>query len=215
LRQRETDLQVLADSLRNEIDLRNNAVEALQESESRFKYLASHDSLTGAMNRRSFMEKADAELKAALNRPISCGIVMMDIDFFKNFNDTWGHQAGDEALKHVVTIISYQLRKNDFLGRYGGEEFVFFFDRANRKTGRAIAERVRKAIANTPVMLDSGPVSISASFGVAMLEDAQAAGEGSGVLVPLIRSADLAMYRAKQEGRNKVVCFTKKMKEQK
>ncbi|MDR0876929.1 MAG: GGDEF domain-containing protein, partial [Treponema sp.] len=142
LRQRENDLQVLADSLRSEIDLRNTAVEALQESESRFKYLASHDPLTGAMNRRSFMERADAEIKATMNRKISCGVVMMDIDHFKDFNDTWGHQAGDEALRHVVAIITAMLRKGDFLGRYGGEEFVFFFDRADRKTGLAIAQAV-------------------------------------------------------------------------
>jgi diguanylate cyclase (GGDEF)-like protein len=218
LKAKEIDLQTLADSLRKEINLRNTAVEALQESESRFKYLASHDPLTGAMNRRSFMERAEFELKSARKRNVPCGIVMMDIDHFKDFNDTWGHQAGDEALRHVVSIIAAMLRKDDFLGRYGGEEFVFFFSHADKKTGIAIAERVREAISGNPVRLGTGSIPISASFGVVLAEDAEqppAALDaipregGDKFLETLIRYADLALYRAKQRGRNRVVCFEK------
>jgi diguanylate cyclase (GGDEF)-like protein len=226
LRAKEADLRTLAESLRKEINLRNTAVEALQESESRFKYLASHDPLTGALNRRSFIERAEYELRSARILRISSGIVMMDIDHFKLFNDTWGHQAGDEALRHVVSIISSMLRKNDFLGRYGGEEFVFFFSHADKKTGIAIAERVREAIASTPVKIGAGLVPISASLGVVLTEDvdipepetAPAAGkaklpEGSapegGIFEHLLRCADLALYRAKEEGRNRVICFEK------
>jgi diguanylate cyclase (GGDEF)-like protein len=224
LKAKETDLRTLAESLRKEINLRNTAVEALQESESRFKYLASHDPLTGAMNRRSFMERAEFELKSALVRNIPCGIVMMDIDHFKEFNDTWGHQAGDEALRHVVSIISSMLRKNDFLGRYGGEEFVFFFSHADKKTGIAIAERVREAIAGNPVRLGTGMVPVSASFGVVLAADAGQDGEGpespvkdpgDKLLEALIRYADLALYRAKQNGRNQVVCFEKEEEREK
>jgi diguanylate cyclase (GGDEF)-like protein len=223
LRAKELDLRALADSLRKEINLRNTAVEALQESESRFKYLASHDPLTGALNRRSFMERAEYELRAARTLEISSGVVMMDIDYFKNFNDTHGHQAGDDALRHVVTIISSMLRKNDFLGRYGGEEFMFFFSRADKKTGIAIAERVREAIAATPVKTGAGPVAITASFGVVLSGDVDfpepeapaaeragepvEAGENAGFLEQLIRCADQALYTAKKEGRNRVICF--------
>jgi diguanylate cyclase (GGDEF)-like protein len=218
LKAKEADLRTLAESLRKEINLRNTAVEALQESESRFKYLASHDPLTGAMNRRSFMERAEFELKSALGRNIPCSIVMMDIDHFKDFNDTWGHQAGDEALRHVVSIISSMLRKNDFLGRYGGEEFVFFFSHADKKTGIAIAERVREAIVENPVRLGTGAVSISASFGVVLAADVEpeigdaetsVKDPGGKFLEILIRYADLALYRAKQNGRNQVICFEK------
>jgi diguanylate cyclase (GGDEF)-like protein len=216
LKAKETDLRTLAESLRKEINLRNTAVEALQESESRFKYLASHDPLTGAMNRRSFMERAEFELKSALARNIPCGMVMMDIDHFKEFNDTWGHQAGDEALRHVVSIIASMLRKDDFLGRYGGEEFIFFFSHADKKTGIAIAERVREAISGNPVRLGTGAVPISASFGVVPAADAGQDWEipeapvkdsGDKLLGTLIRYADLALYRAKQNGRNQVICF--------
>ncbi|MDR2102646.1 MAG: GGDEF domain-containing protein [Treponema sp.] len=206
LKQKEEVLTALTDSLRNEIDMRTSAVEALRESESRFKYLASHDPLTGALNRRSFMERALIELQAAAIRRIPCGVVMMDIDHFKSFNDNYGHQAGDEALRHVVSIISLLLRKNDFLGRYGGEEFVFLFHNADRKTGIAIAERVRKAILNHPVKINAGKITISASFGVAMAPEQEIPGEDINIEA-LVHNADIALYQAKATGRNKVVCF--------
>jgi diguanylate cyclase (GGDEF)-like protein len=206
LKQKEQVLTALTDSLRNEVDLRNSAVEALRESESRFKYLAGHDHLTGALNRRSFIERALTELKAAAIRGIPCAIAMMDIDHFKKFNDTYGHQAGDEALRHVVTVISALLRKNDFLGRYGGEEFVLLFHNADQKTGIAIAERIREAIAKRPVPLALGEVPISASFGVAAAPEGEIPGEETGIEV-LIHRADVALYQAKATGRNKVVCF--------
>jgi diguanylate cyclase (GGDEF)-like protein len=205
LRQREESLQLLAENLRHEVDRRDSAVEALQKSESQFKYLASHDHLTGAMNRRSFMERAAIELKNAVLLKNPCGITMMDIDFFKNFNDSYGHLAGDEALRHVVRIISSLLRKNDFLGRYGGEEFVFLFSNADEATGLHIAERVREAIQSNPVQLENGPVVITASFGVAMadLEENQ----NDTYIESLINDADSALYQAKHEGRNKVISF--------
>jgi diguanylate cyclase (GGDEF)-like protein len=228
LRAKELDLRALADSLRKEINLRNTAVEALQESESRFKYLASHDPLTGALNRRSFMERAEYELRTARSLGVSSGVVMMDIDHFKNFNDTYGHQAGDDALRHVVTIISSMLRKNDFLGRYGGEEFMFFFGRADKKTGIAIAERVREAIASTPVKLRAGLIPITASFGVVLSDDVDfsepedpaaerdaepgEAGEKAGIFEYLVRCADQALYQAKERGRNRVICFERAKK---
>jgi diguanylate cyclase (GGDEF)-like protein len=198
-------LRGLADSLRDEINLRNLNMAALQERESRLTYLASHDPLTGALNRRSFMERAGHELRTAALVGAPCGIVMMDLDHFKVFNDTWGHQAGDEVLRHVVTVISSLLRKDDFLGRYGGEEFVFFFSHADRNIGIAVAERMREAIAGSPIQVESTQVVITASFGVCIADSA--GGPAAAVsLETLIHNADLALYRAKAEGRNRVVC---------
>jgi diguanylate cyclase (GGDEF)-like protein len=205
LKQKEETLRNLAENLRGEVDKHNSAVEALRKSESQFKYLASHDPLTGAMNRRSFMERAALELKNAVVLKTPCGISMMDIDFFKNFNDTYGHLAGDEALRHVVRVIGSLLRKNDFLGRYGGEEFVFLFSNADEATGIHIAERVREAIQNNPINLENGPVTITASFGVAMAEYNE--NQGDNYIETLISNADSALYQAKHEGRNKVVCY--------
>ncbi|MDR1215974.1 MAG: GGDEF domain-containing protein [Treponema sp.] len=180
---------------------------ASQERESHLKYLADHDPLTGLMNRRAFMEKALGVLKMAVLKGVSCGIVMIDIDFFKKFNDTYGHLAGDEALKHFVEVISRTMRKDDFLGRYGGEEFVFFFCKADKKTGIAIAERLRETLAHSPVLLDVGPVSLTASFGVAMASDVKATTIDEKFIENLIHNADIALYQAKNTGRNKVVAF--------
>lgn len=210
LKEKEAVLTTLAVSLRNEVDIRTSAVAALQESESRFKYLAGHDPLTGAMNRRSFMERAAAEIKTAGLTGQPCALVMMDIDHFKQFNDTWGHLAGDAALRHVVEVIGSLLRKNDFLGRYGGEEFVFLFYGADRSTGFAIAERIREAIASSPLEIESGAAGITASFGVAM-SDPQSS-QDDRCLDALIRGADIALYQAKKSGRNRVICFEQEMR---
>jgi diguanylate cyclase (GGDEF)-like protein len=148
------------------------------------------------------MELKDA---AALTRP--CCMVLMDIDHFKIFNDTYGHSAGDDALRHTVQIISVILRKNDFMGRYGGEEFIFLFNGADREMGMAIAERMREALVANPMVLKTGSVSLSASFGVAMIIDEEDR-EEKGFIQNLINNADIALYQAKKSGRNKVVGFT-------
>jgi diguanylate cyclase (GGDEF)-like protein len=197
-----------AESLQSEISQRNSAVIALQEREYRFRYLATHDSLTGAMNRASFIERASRELRSAFSTGGICSIVMMDIDHFKRFNDTWGHLAGDEALRFVVSVVSSTLRKNDFRGRYGGEEFVFFFGGADQRISAAIAERIRETIASRPISLETGPVYITASFGVAVARMEFAAYPGDEYVDQLINNADMAMYQAKKAGRNRVICFT-------
>lgn len=199
-------LRNLAENLQNEIDLRNSTVIALQEREYRFRHLATHDSLTGAMNRASFMERANRELRSAYSTGGACGLVMMDIDHFKHFNDTWGHLAGDDALRFVVNVVSSTLRKNDFMGRYGGEEFVFFFSGADQKTSVAIAERIRETIASKSINLENGSVFITASFGVAVANFDEYPGDE--YIDRLISNADMAMYQAKKAGRNRVICFT-------
>ncbi|MDR2402445.1 MAG: GGDEF domain-containing protein [Spirochaetaceae bacterium] len=206
LKQKEATLTALTNNLQNEVDLRNSVVEALQESESRFKYLASHDPLTGVLNRRSFLERAGAEVQIILARSISCCLAMLDIDHFKRFNDTYGHLAGDEALRHTVKVISSALRKNDFMGRYGGEEFVLFFSGADLETGIVIAERVRKSLAVSPVNLETGPVNITASFGVTLASPEKDPSDPK-FIQKLINNADVALYEAKKAGRNRVVSF--------
>ncbi|MDR2136164.1 MAG: GGDEF domain-containing protein [Treponema sp.] len=200
-------LRGMAESLQSEINQRNSTVVALQQREYRFRYLAAHDSLTGAMNRASFMERTGRELSTAQATRTTCGIVMMDIDHFKRFNDTWGHLAGDEALRFVVKVVSAILRKNDFMGRYGGEEFVFFFNGADMETSVTIAERIRETIAANPINLESGPVYISASFGVAVTSPDSAGPIGDEYIGRIINNADMAMYQAKKAGRNRVVAF--------
>jgi diguanylate cyclase (GGDEF)-like protein len=212
LRKKEETLLIMTRNLQNEVTLRSSVVEALQESEMRFRHLASHDSLTGILNRRSFMERASRELQIVSQRNISRCIAIMDIDHFKHFNDNYGHVNGDEALKHVVVVVSEGLRKYDFLGRYGGEEFVFFLGNADLGTGFRVADRLRKALENNPVNIDEGPVRVTASFGVAPLLISElpvqaTEQESIDFIRTVIDRADRALYKAKRSGRNRVVAY--------
>ncbi|MDR2182088.1 MAG: diguanylate cyclase [Treponema sp.] len=206
LKQKEESLTALADNLRNEVDHRETVVEALQESEARFKYLASHDALTGALNRGSFFERAAADLRHAFDRNIPCCMAILDIDHFKNFNDTYGHGAGDETLRHVVRILAEGLRKTDFMGRYGGEEFVIFFYNADEGTGMMIAERLRASLEAHEVPLENVSVSVHASFGVVQTKQGDDPSDGDYVQ-RLVNDADVAMYAAKRAGRNRVMFY--------
>jgi diguanylate cyclase (GGDEF)-like protein len=216
LRAKEEALLSVTANLQNEVNQRNSTVQALQKSETQLRYLANHDGLTGALNRRSFMERATFELQVAISRNINCCLAIMDIDLFKQFNDRYGHLAGDEALRHLVKVVAACLRKMDFMGRYGGEEFVFFFQGANLQTGHIICDRVRKSLATTPLELESGPVCITASFGVTMttLEEFSTPPEGldfsvnnTDIIRDLVDKADKALYQAKKNGRNRVVSY--------
>jgi diguanylate cyclase (GGDEF)-like protein len=161
------------------------------------------------------MERAAQELEKSGRRGHSC-FAIMDIDHFKNFNDTYGHLAGDETLRHVVQVVSAGLRKNDFLGRYGGEEFTFFFSNADEELGLLVAERLRTALETSPVMLENGPVQVTASFGIAEsgdsihyeeMESSREISAGMKWVQRIINNADKAMYSAKRSGRNKVAAY--------
>jgi len=205
LQEKGETLAAINDKLRKEVE----HIEVLKESEAHFKFLASYDTLTGALNRRSFIEKVEIELANAAYLSIPCCLAMMDIDHFKNFNDTYGHLAGDEALRHTVNTIEPMLRKNDFMGRYGGEEFVIFFYNTDEKTGLKALERLRANLSKSPVPLEKGPVKITASFGLAVAEKEKTSEKN--YVQKLIHSADTALYSAKVSGRNMVVLFSPEM----
>jgi diguanylate cyclase (GGDEF)-like protein len=118
--------------------------------------------------------------------------------------------AGDEALRHVVKVISSFSRKHDFLGRYGGEEFVFFFTSAEADKALVLAERIRESIERRPVNLELGPVPITASFGVAMAKIAEykLSQNMKTHVETIIKNAHTAMYKAKNAGRNQVILYS-------
>lgn len=204
LRTTEEALTRLTNSLRREVEMRTTAVNALKQSEARFKYLADHDGLTGALNRRSFLIIAEAGLKSAQQSGTPCCIALMDVDHFKLFNDTYGHLEGDMALKHVVGLAQANLRQSDCMGRYGGEEFLFYFSSADLYQGQKAADRIRQAIARKPVLLESGPVNITVSIGISVVLPDWKGDRDPAFLQRVVVMADAALYRAKQEGRNKV-----------
>lgn len=151
------------------------------------------DPLTGVPNRRqldSYMERVVGKMN-----PLS--VIMVDIDFFKKVNDTCGHDAGDIVLQQFAAIVRGTIRPADFLGRYGGEEFMVICG-ADLDEAADIAERVRTAVLQAPVRVsDSQTLSITASFGVAQYVPGEDA-------ATMVKRADGSLYRAKQEGRNRV-----------
>lgn len=204
LRQKEEILTNLTRNLQQEVELRSSAVYALRQSEAKFRYLAEHDSLTGILNRRSFLALAEAELKSAGQNQIPCCFALLDVDHFKHFNDTYGHLEGDLALKHVVGKAQESLRQTDIIGRYGGEEFILLFSSTNLEQGRKAAERIISSIANSPVQLPDMQVPITASAGVSVVLPEWEEGRDQHFLHQIVRQADTALYQAKKEGRNRV-----------
>ena len=168
-------------------------------SQLRFKRMATRDGLTGTFNHQHFMSECDRRLRALEKRPAHACLVWIDLDHFKQINDTHGHAIGDAALRHSVAICQHQLRPGDLLGRLGGEEFGILLGDCPREQAIAIADRIRLAIEAHPMMIDGAVVSISASIGVASTTSS------GHELQTLCRDADAALYRAKRAGRNRVV----------
>ncbi|KIL98027.1 hypothetical protein CCC_01088 [Paramagnetospirillum magnetotacticum MS-1] len=162
--------------------------------------LASRDSLTQTANRRHFEHLAGLELDHARRMGRSFALLALDIDHFKRINDTWGHAAGDEALKAFANACRLSLREYDILGRIGGEEFAVALPNTGPDGARVIAERLRAAVAELVVRPAKGELfELTVSIGVAQLR------EGDLTIDTLLERADQALYRAKHAGRNRVV----------
>jgi diguanylate cyclase (GGDEF)-like protein len=171
----------------------------LKRSQLRFKRLSFHDGLTGIFNHQHFISEVDLALRALEKKLGSACLVSLDLDHFKQVNDTHGHAMGDAVLRRTVAICQQQLRPIDLFGRLGGEEFGILLLDCSREQGMAIADRIRLAIGATEVDRDGCVVSFSASFGLACTDTS-----GYG-LQRLFMDADAALYRAKHAGRNRVI----------
>jgi diguanylate cyclase (GGDEF)-like protein len=171
----------------------------IKRSQLRFKWLSSCDGLTGIFHHQHFMAESERALRVLEKRGGEGCLVFLDLDHFKQVNDVHGHAVGDAVLKHAVAIFKGQLRKADLLGRLGGEEFGMLLMDTPRLQGSVIAERVRQAIAASPLVVDGAVVAFSVSVGLACTETA------GYELPPLCRAADAALYQAKHHGRNRVV----------
>jgi diguanylate cyclase (GGDEF)-like protein len=175
----------------------------LKRAEQKLQQIAITDELTGLKNRRYLLERLHAELvrMGRNGRPLAC--IIFDLDHFKQVNDTFGHQAGDEALREIASHVQEQCRANDILSRFGGEEFVVLLPDTDPAGAREIAERLRRTILSCRINLADGQVlTLSASFGVAGL--AKAPRNIDQAEVDLLNRADGALYRAKAGGRNRV-----------
>jgi len=179
------------------LDLQHELLAAQTELEIR----ATHDGLTGLWNHGAIIERLVGELDRATREKTPVGVIIFDLDHFKQVNDTYGHSVGDQVLRESARRINAVLRPYDVVGRYGGEEFLTVAPGCNLRSAAEIAERVRKALSATPVVTPTAQLLITASAGVseATFENLPEAGA-------LIDAADRALYRAKELGRNRVEC---------
>lgn len=160
------------------------------------------DQLTGMSNRRHLMAEGYRILSVALRAGNPCSCLMIDIDHFKNVNDTHGHPVGDKFLIHIAGCIASAVRESDMPARYGGEEFVVLAPNASLDEACTLAARIRETVAATPLKLGEIVLNNTVSIGVA--EYAPEPQFGASILEDMIEKADKALYRAKQCGRNRV-----------
>lgn len=166
--------------------------------------LATSDPLTGLWNRRHFSEMVRGELGRVRRGQSRAALLLLDLDFFKRINDTHGHAAGDEVLRHFTATVSTQLRETDVFARLGGEEFAILLPCIDSLGAVRVADRVRRMVAERPAQVESGPLHFSVSIGVTMLDAADEGYEAG------YARADEALYEAKRGGRNRVLMFAAK-----
>ena len=159
------------------------------------EHLSVTDGLTGLYNHRHFQEQLEVEVKRAQRYDLSLSLIMIDLDHFKEFNDTYGHLEGDGLLRKIAQILKSSLRETDLVARYGGEEFSVILPETDKEGASIAAERVRKTISEQTFGEVGAKMTIS--LGVASYPD------DACLRADLIRQADEALYRAKREGRNR------------
>ena len=169
-----------------------------KERENALYQRATRDALTGVFNRGHFVEMANMEIDRARRFAEPLSIAMLDIDHFKGINDIYGHAAGDKVIIALTQSISGYIRKIDFVGRIGGEEFALLLPRANKQPAMEVAQRLRLLVSQQLIDLGDAEVNFTVSIGVAALRPT------TRDLPDLMRNADAALYKAKREGRNRV-----------
>jgi len=166
--------------------------------------MATVDGLTNLMNRRSFMEQLSREFKRARRYHNNLALIMADIDDFKSFNDTFGHLRGDQILATIGSVLKMNVREVDMPARYGGEEFTVILPEANLEQGYIVAEKIRQAVESYPFKFNLKKIPtgrISVSLGISTLTSKV------DNITELINHADMAMYRAKREGKNRTATY--------
>ena len=174
--------------------------EAAQHEAEHLQQLATTDPLTGLWNRRHFFDLAEVEWTRSKRHARPLSLLMVDIDLFKSINDHHGHDVGDEVLVRIAELCRMQRRGSDAVGRLGGEEFAVLLPETAADDAVAAAERLRQLVAGDAITLNGTEIRTSVSIGIS---DAYQASS----LAELMKRADLALYEAKNQGRNRVSCF--------
>lgn len=174
-----------------------------QRSDREILTLAMTDPLTGIFNRRAFMANADKECSIAQRNGLPLALLMIDVDHFKTINDRYGHPTGDAVLAEIARILTSRLRKEDTIGRYGGEEFCILLPGTDENGALAISENLRLAISAMPLTHGKSPVFATVSIGLTVQPPTDTFFTPD--FAKLLAAADAALYQAKRDGRNRVV----------
>jgi len=180
-----------------ELRARLRSGKRIVELEEKLRLQATHDALTGILNRRAIMERLAVEMARAYRDSEHLCLALVDLDHFKEINDTYGHDAGDTVLCETASRMSSVLRPYDSIGRYGGEEFLVVFPKCDVASAVAIAERIRRSISGATVSVQTEEILVTASIGIAEVRRSMNAHA-------VIREADNALFRAKKKGRDRV-----------
>lgn len=183
------------------IILRFAIIDETEETMQRRLYESStYDSLTGVFNRKYFLERLPTEVAYARRHGTQIAVLMIDVDRFKEANDTHGHLAGDQLLRALTGILGHEIRREDVLARFGGEEFAVLARSGTKIEAERLAERLRAAVENRGIDLGEACVRVTVSIGVACLSECSSKAAD----VEIIALADARLYRAKGKGRNAV-----------
>jgi len=206
VKKKHVKLHEVTSKFEEEISKKEPSKDALTVIFNELYTLATKDQLTGVLNRRSFEETLGKEVIKAIIENKTLSAIMIDIDNFKHYNDTYGHIQGDEALREVTRVVSKNTRGQDFVARYGGEEFIVILPGASIKEAETIAERMRKQVAETKIKptrkgLPQGYDKTTISMGISEL--------GKEGVQGMLEGADQALYQAKREGKNRIKILKK------
>lgn len=183
----------------NDLNLRlEQELDERKALETQLKHQATTDALSGILNRKAFFDRCEAEANRAKRESGKSVLIILDIDFFKRINDTYGHPGGDKVIVDIVKRINTVLRISDVFGRIGGEEFAILVLNTEMAQARTLAERIRKAVGMKPFDLDDNTIDVTVSLGVSTFDPAS-----EQIRAAFVR-ADDALYRAKHGGRNRV-----------
>jgi len=186
-----------------ELHIKNNKLNIIKEDSNNHKKLAMTDSLTNLYNRRYFFDTGNKQMSYAIRESKNISIAMIDIDNFKAINDTYGHQAGDYVLTEFSTILKKtHLRTYDILGRYGGEEFIILFFDCNKEKAFEIINKIKNLVDEEIFYFIESEIKLSFSCGISEINDI---GAEEISLEKLINLADSRMYKAKEQGKNRIL----------
>lgn len=172
-------------------------IKRLKLAKQEIEEISRTDYLTGAFNRRALMEILSAEIYRSVREKSELCVGLLDLDHFKSVNDIYGHIVGDEILKGFVQLIRNCIRKYDVVGRFGGEEFIVILPKTTKETGFMVMERIRSTLEESGIKTSAGLINITTSIGLSCLCESRNVDQ-------LIHDADVALYQAKNRGRNRV-----------